>query len=629
MATTFNSLLVEAGLDPHDVRLLRHADPRSAPGRTPYHLWHDDRAKFDRYQSSQHKDERTRAKLKSKYWASFVGTPEGGTLFVGLYEVRSRGLLLKDEPAPHRDGVDAAGSLDEYELVLDERLRDRIGRMYVDWGKTGKRTWIQRADQQDKLIDDGGGARPASESAPSYVARICWNSQTWTRPTGEAARLEAKGSYAADKGFGHEEWLFDREAALDGWQYGFLQAVNKSYRKVVGRTIDLRLWTMGPGATRYYVGRIPACEVLTPHEAEAAAKQFGESGRLAEMEAQVRAVGGKPDDLRTGGLNVANVRFRADAAVIQDPLVPAAEGHAIRDLNRYTLVGSGDRWQRVLQEWPATGRRPALPPSERRQGAFGTTWLKTIGFGDRPRIEAWTRPQVHFTERMPGTGIRVGHILVLYAAGQHPDGQRPIFAVAEVTSPVRPNEVDGKAVEGEDPFICDVRYLVNLPTASGVPLATINPDKDFRSSRQKSYIRLTPEEAAAAYAALLQAAEATGSGTVLPEELASGRTYREGAAETVLVNAYERDRRCRVACLAHYGPACFICGMTFGDVYGAEFAGRIHVHHLDPVSTLGGGREVDPVKDLRPICPNCHYVAHLRIPPHTPEEIRAFLKRAR
>ena len=470
MTTTFNTLLVEAGLDLSEVRLLRHADPKSAPGRTPFHLWHGNRAKFDRYQSSQHMDERTRSKLKSKYWASFVGTPEGETLFVGVYGVRYLCLLPKDEPAPHRDSIDKAGTLDEYELVLDERLSDRIGRLYVDWGETKKRVWIQRADQQDKPIDEG----PRNE-LPSYVARICWNSKGWIGPTGDAAPLEAKSSYAADKGFGHEEWLFDPEAALDGWQYGFLQPVNKSHGRVAGRTIQLRLWTIGPGRTWYYVGQLPACQVLTHDEAEAAVKQFAASGRLARMEAQARAVGGNPSDLRASPLYVANVRFRAEGAEIQDPLVPASEGHAIRDLKRYMLVGSGDRWWKVLQEWPVDGRRPPL-----------------------------------------------------------------------AATPTYPDEM-------------------HLPV-----------------------------------------------------------TGHEGGTRTELVNKYERDSTLRNACLKHYGPGCFVCGMTFEALYGPDFAGMAcHVHHLTMISTFGGFRPVDPIKDLRPVCPNCHAAIHQRRDePYTPEDIQ-------
>lgn len=46
--------------------------------------------------------------------------------------------------------------------------------------------------------------------------------------------------------------------------------------------------------------------------------------------------------------------------------------------------------------------------------------------------------------------------------------------------------------------------------------------------------------------------------------------------------------------------------------YGAYAAGFIHVHHLNPLAEATGERIVDPVEDLRPVCPNCHSVIHLR-----------------
>ena len=45
-------------------------------------------------------------------------------------------------------------------------------------------------------------------------------------------------------------------------------------------------------------------------------------------------------------------------------------------------------------------------------------------------------------------------------------------------------------------------------------------------------------------------------------------------------------------------------------------------------SIMGGQYEVDPIKDLRPVCPNCHAVLHRRIPAYRIEEVRAFLDRA-
>jgi predicted HNH restriction endonuclease len=34
------------------------------------------------------------------------------------------------------------------------------------------------------------------------------------------------------------------------------------------------------------------------------------------------------------------------------------------------------------------------------------------------------------------------------------------------------------------------------------------------------------------------------------------------------------------------------------------------VHHLRPISEIAEEYEVDPVKDLRPVCPNCHAMIH-------------------
>jgi 5-methylcytosine-specific restriction protein A len=62
--------------------------------------------------------------------------------------------------------------------------------------------------------------------------------------------------------------------------------------------------------------------------------------------------------------------------------------------------------------------------------------------------------------------------------------------------------------------------------------------------------------------------------------------------------------------------------MAFAEVYGPEVESLIHVHHLVPLSTVGQQYEVDPIRDLRPVCPNCHAVIHSRVPAYTIEEIR-------
>jgi hypothetical protein len=99
----------------------------------------------------------------------------------------------------------------------------------------------------------------------------------------------------------------------------------------------------------------------------------------------------------------------------------------------------------------------------------------------------------------------------------------------------------------------------------------------------------------------------------------------EGAVKSVLVNAYERNREARRRCIEHYGPVCCVCDFDFGGVYGSAVSGYIHVHHLKALSEIVTEYVVDPIADLRPVCPNCHAVIHSREPQFTINEVREML----
>lgn len=115
------------------------------------------------------------------------------------------------------------------------------------------------------------------------------------------------------------------------------------------------------------------------------------------------------------------------------------------------------------------------------------------------------------------------------------------------------------------------------------------------------------------------------SEAALPEEIPEDAPISEGARRRVYVNAYERSPRARRRCVEHHGASCCICGFDFDKVYGEVAEGYIHVHHLISVAKIGEVYEVDPVNDLRPVCPNCHAVIHRRDPAYSIEEVRAFL----
>lgn len=111
-----------------------------------------------------------------------------------------------------------------------------------------------------------------------------------------------------------------------------------------------------------------------------------------------------------------------------------------------------------------------------------------------------------------------------------------------------------------------------------------------------------------------------------PEEVPSDMvSFHEGAVTSVFVNRYERNRAARQQCINYYGKKCFICGFEFVRVYGAITKNLIHVHHLKALSEIAEEYEVDPIADLRPVCPNCHAVLHLQFPPYSIEEVQSFL----
>jgi hypothetical protein len=110
-----------------------------------------------------------------------------------------------------------------------------------------------------------------------------------------------------------------------------------------------------------------------------------------------------------------------------------------------------------------------------------------------------------------------------------------------------------------------------------------------------------------------------------PEELLPKVHYEEGSARQVLVNAYERNRRAREKCLQHYGRSCAACGLSSEARYGGAAAGYIQVHHIIPIAQVRTKYRLNAIRDLRPVCPNCHAVIHRREPPFSIEDVRRML----
>lgn len=111
---------------------------------------------------------------------------------------------------------------------------------------------------------------------------------------------------------------------------------------------------------------------------------------------------------------------------------------------------------------------------------------------------------------------------------------------------------------------------------------------------------------------------------VVPIEEAEG--YADGKKITITQDKYERNPLNRELCLQANGCTCKICGFNFEKKYGNFGKGFIHVHHIHQLSLADAPVKIDPIKDLIPVCPNCHAMLHTSTPPLMPEELVRIIK---
>lgn len=179
----------------------------------------------------------------------------------------------------------------------------------------------------------------------TLLCRVCWNSEGWRRPTGEARRLEVQ-SYIAKNGFGHEEWLFNREWMLEGNRYGFIQGLNSSRSRYAGQSLDLQLYTYTPSGNWASAGSVEGAYVLTEADAEVVVAYARKRGWLDSMRADLVRLGISVKPLSTATpKELVNVRFGTDSYRLLEPVVPftdqAVFARRYRRYKAYALTDSG------------------------------------------------------------------------------------------------------------------------------------------------------------------------------------------------------------------------------------------------------------------------------------------------
>lgn len=271
-------------------------------------------------------------------------------------------------------------------------------------------------------------------------------------------------------------------------------------------------------------------------------------------------------------------------------------------MSTYLLAWNPQSWQWDEQEFADTIRRVRLGQKVSRRWSCGTT--KRIQLGDRVfLIRLGLEPKGIFSS---GFVTRSPYAAPHWDPDRQNNGERALFIEFQYDTLLDPNKeaVLARSLLKHDPRFSAMHWDTQM---SGVSI----PDP-IAAELELEWSNFNGQDL-----------------DTLPEELVNPAKYVEGAKRQVLVNAYERSREARRVCIEHYGSQCAVCDFDFERAYGLVGRGLIHVHHLTPLAEIDGTYELDPIRDLKPVCPNCHAIIHRRTPPYSIEDVRGFIQRAR
>lgn len=173
------------------------------------------------------------------------------------------------------------------------------------------------------------------------IARICWNTEKWRKPSGPQGKSKHEKSYENRFRFGHEEWLLDTTKLIDGcWHYAYIQPIGRHPQTYKNQTFNISLYSIDSETKkRWWVGRILDVDVITPEQSRQAYLVYKEKGWLNEMEQQLDSVNAETSEFKKiDPDNFAVIRYQPlNLEILDVPLEFDASDPAVRS-SRYSLL---------------------------------------------------------------------------------------------------------------------------------------------------------------------------------------------------------------------------------------------------------------------------------------------------
>jgi predicted HNH restriction endonuclease len=252
-------------------------------------------------------------------------------------------------------------------------------------------------------------------------------------------------------------------------------------------------------------------------------------------------------------------------------------------------------------------------------GAYLLTWQpKRFNLDLQGIVKRFNRGKLGLSEWATGSTktVRLGAPFFFLRQGLDRPG---IIGWGRIYSPVRSQRhwdpVKARAGAKSNEVDINFEFITMPDDLRAIPRSVLQSDRGTKAGKwdiQGSGTRLTAE-VTSGVRALLRARRVRVPSLDPKSDVPPVRVevLSEAGVKQVLTTRHERNRKARMLCLKHYSCVCHGCGFDFGLYYGPDANGMIEVHHLRPISQAKESSRVDPIKDLRPLCPNCHRVVHL------------------
>ncbi len=288
--------------------------------------------------------------------------------------------------------------------------------------------------------------------------------------------------------------------------------------------------------------------------------------------------------------NRGNVAFVSATLTVGGSFDDFRRAMGVGNVSRLSSVVEPERHGDLTVETP-TGRDPA----------------EIVGMAEKPCLVA--TPSHELSEelgaRLPGAVVRTGdgETTAEAAARVGPDGVLVAAgAWAGLDTPLRWRSIVVPRIPFGRPSVLDDKIVSRYIDSRNIAV---------RRMRQVAGRGLrTPDARCALY--ILDERYKT-LGRFLPERFE--RSWAEGARVDVSLSRSERDPAIRREALRRYGLRCRACDKPVPE----SRASVIEIHHLDPVAE---GERRTTLKDVVPLCRNCHAIAHTETPPIPVERLR-------